>query len=147
MDKTKLLTEIELRLAELKYRLTPQREAIIIALIRNRDKHMGADELYLYTKDLRADIGLATVYRTLEILERIGVLHRLDSGDGHSRYELNLASEEHYHHHLICTECGHISEFNDDLLETIETRIHDETGFRITDHCLRFFGICRDCGK
>ena len=54
---------------------------------------------------------------------------------------------EHYHHHLICKQCGFIGEFHSDLLEEIEQRIAQESGFQVTDHCLRFFGICAECQK
>lgn len=96
---------------------------------------------FLHTKKIYPDIGLATVYRNLELLEKLGIIHRFDYGDGQSRYEISLGGEEgeHYHHHLICRECGAIGEFKSDLLETIEKRIAEDTGFAVTDHCLRFF--------
>lgn len=128
------------------YRLTPQREAVVDVLIANADDHLSAEEIFMHTKELHSEIGLATVYRNLELLEKIGIIHRFDYGDGHSRYEIRLGEEEeHYHHHLICQKCGVIGEFHSDLLETIEKRIAEETGFEVTDHCLRFFGLCAKC--
>ncbi|HHY15154.1 MAG TPA: transcriptional repressor, partial [Firmicutes bacterium] len=130
------------------YRLTPQREAVLEVLIAHADDHLSAEEIFLHTKKIYADIGLATVYRNLELLEKLGIIHRFDYGDGQSRYEISLGEEgEHYHHHLICRECGAIGEFKSDLLETIEKRIAEDTGFAVTDHCLRFFGICAACQK
>ena len=100
----------------------------------------------MQTKKIYPEIGLATVYRNLELLEKLNIIHRFDSGDGQSRYEIRLGTEDqHFHHHLICEQCGSIGEFKTDLLETIEKRIADETGFEVTDHCLRFFGICAVC--
>ena len=99
----------------------------------------------MHTKKLHGEIGLATVYRNLELLEKLGIIHRFDYGDGQNRYEINMGEEEHYHHHLICRKCGAIGEFHSDLLESIERRIADETGFEVTDHCLRFFGLCAKC--
>jgi Fur family ferric uptake transcriptional regulator len=117
-------------------------------LIANSDDHLSAEEIYNHTKELHSEIGLATVYRNLELLEKLGIVHRFDYGDGQSRYELRLGSEhEHYHHHLICKQCGFIGEFHSDLLEEIEQRIAQESGFQVTDHCLRFFGICAECQK
>lgn len=128
------------------YRLTPQREAVVDVLIANADDHLSAEEVFMYTKELHSEIGLATIYRNLELLEKIGIIHRFDYGDGQSRYEIRLGEEEeHYHHHLICRKCGQIGEFHSDLLETIEKRIAEETGFQVTDHCLRFFGLCESC--
>lgn len=130
------------------YRLTPQREAVLDVLIAHADDHLSAEEVFLYTRELYPDIGLATVYRNLELLEKLSIIHRFDYGDGQSRYEIRLGEEgEHYHHHLICRECGSIGEFKSDLLETIEKRIAEDTGFKVTDHCLRFFGICASCQK
>lgn len=130
------------------YRLTPQREAVVDVLIANADGHLSAEEVFMHTKKLHAEIGLATIYRNLELLESLGIIHRFEYGDGQSRYEIRLGDEEeHYHHHLICRKCGSIGEFKSDLLETIERRIAEETGFEVTDHCLRFFGVCASCLK
>lgn len=128
------------------YRLTPQREAVVDVLIANADDHLSAEEVFMHTKKLYAEIGLATIYRNLELLETLGIIHRFEYGDGQSRYEIRLSEdEEHYHHHLICRNCGAIGEYKDDLLEAIENRIATETGFKVTDHCLRFFGLCSAC--
>lgn len=145
MDKGKILTNIQQRLAENDYRLTPQREAVVQVLLQDQNEHLGAENIHLKTKEFYPEIGLATVYRTLEMLERLGIIYKLEYGDGQSRYELNIRPDAHYHHHLICLTCGKISEFNDDLLDEIEQRISRETGFKVSDHCLRFFGYCTDC--
>lgn len=137
---------VQTRLEHESYRLTPQREAVVDVLIANAEDHLSAEEIYMHTKELYAEIGLATVYRNLELLEKLGIIHRFDYGDGQSRYEIKLRDEEeHYHHHLICRKCGAIDEFHSDLLEPIERRIARETGFEVTDHCLRFFGLCAAC--
>lgn len=141
------LKEIQQQLAHHEYRLTPQREAVVRSLIEHKQSHLSAEDLYQVSKGIRPDIGLATVYRTLEILEKLNIVYKLEYGDGQSRYELNLHDEEHYHHHLICVKCGNISEFNDDLLEEIESRVTKEANFQVTDHCLRFFGVCAKCQK
>jgi len=137
---------VRTRLEQESHRLTPQREAVVDVLIANADDHLSAEDVHMHTKKLHGEIGLATVYRNLELLEKLGIIHRLDYGDGQNRYEIRLGSEEeHYHHHLICTNCGKIGEFHSDLLESIEKRITEETGFTVTDHCLRFFGLCAKC--
>lgn len=137
---------VRTRLEREAHRLTSQREAVVDVLIAHADDHLSAEEIYMHTKELHSEIGLATVYRNLELLETLGIIHRFDYGDGQSRYEIRMGDEEkHYHHHLICKRCGLIGEFHSDLLETIEKRIAEETGFEVTDHCLRFFGVCANC--
>lgn len=138
---------IQEQLKEHDYQLTPQREAVLKVLIENADMHLKVEDIYMRTKELAPEIGLATVYRTLELLEKISVVCRFEYGDGQSRYELVCKSEEHYHHHLICLKCGEISEFRDDLLDELEERISQEQQFKIVDHSLRFFGYCAKCSS
>jgi len=90
--------------------------------------------------------GIATVYRTLELLEEIDVLKKVDFGDGRARYEVRDEDNEH-HHHLVCQRCGKITEFEDDLLVKLETAIYRKTGFRITEHVAKFYGVCAECQK
>ncbi|HHT73497.1 MAG TPA: transcriptional repressor [Firmicutes bacterium] len=145
MQKQKLRDRIYSALREGDHRLTPQREAVVEVLLDNADAHLSAENIFMQTKHNYPDIGLATVYRTLELLENLGLVHRFDYGDGQSRYEVSLTAEGHYHHHLICVNCGEIGEFKDDLLDEIEEKIAAETGFVVTDHCLRLFGLCQKC--
>lgn len=133
------------QLSEKDYRLTPQRESILMILLAHRERHLSADEVYLAARERNLELGLATVYRTLELFAQLGIVHKLDYGDGQSRYEYNAGLDRHYHHHLICLGCGRIIEFNQDLLEDLEREISRKTDFDITDHCLRFFGYCRSC--
>ena len=71
----------------------------------------------------------------------------MDFGDGRSRYEINVASDSHYHHHLVCQTCGTVKEFDDDLLDAVEEAIMKKENFKIVDHQLKFFGFCADCQK
>lgn len=144
MDKRTLSSILKKFEAE-GYRLTPQRNAVVKVLLENRHGHPSAEEIYLETKALYPDIGLTTIYRSLELLERLNIVYRFDYGDGQSRYELGTGTNEHYHHHLICLDCGEISEFEGDLLDNMEQEIAETTGFKIADHCLRFFGHCKRC--
>lgn len=133
------------RLADSDYRLTPQRKAILQVLVDNREAHLSAEDVYMKAREKHPDVGLATVYRSLELFERLGIVHRLDYGDGQARYEYNEGVEEHYHHHLICLKCGRIQEFNYDLLDDVEKKISEKMNFEIVDHCLRLFGYCAEC--
>ncbi|MGI6036775.1 MAG: Fur family transcriptional regulator [Limnochordia bacterium] len=141
----KIVGEIRDQLKERDLRLTPQREAVLKVLLTTNG-HLSAEEIYLATKEKAAEVGLATIYRTLELFEKLGIVRKLEAGVGQGRYEF-VDSDDHYHHHLICLSCGKISEFNEDLLEVLEETISARSGFTISDHCLRFFGYCADCQK
>lgn len=136
--------EEKLRSAE--YKLTPRREHILQVFLENKDKHLSAEEIYTLVKKRAPDIGLATVYRTLELFLDFDVIHSIDFGDGRKRYEFGQGEgEKHHHHHLICTRCGKIQEVTEDLLEELETRVNHAYDFIITDHQLKFFGYCKEC--
>lgn len=126
-------------------KLTPQRRAIVDTIVVNEGKHLTAEEIYDEVKKDCPEIGLATVYRTILLLEEIGVVSRLHLNDGCSRYELVHSDEVHRHHHLICNVCNKVIEVKDDLLEEIEVKIEKEYEFKIVDHVLKFYGICHEC--
>lgn len=129
------------------YKLTSQRQTILQAFLRNQDRHLSAEDVYNIVRRQAPEIGLATVYRTLELFCELDIVQRLDFGDGRQRYELNETSTPHHHHHLICLSCGKVREFSDDLLETLETAISRQSNFAIVDHQLKFYGYCQDCQK
>ena len=80
------------------------------------------------------DLGIATVYRTLQLFEKLNIVYKLNFDDGCSRYELSVGSENHHHHHLICLNCGKVTEVKLDLLEALEEEIESEGQFTIVDH-------------
>jgi Fur family transcriptional regulator, ferric uptake regulator len=127
------------------YKLTPQRRAIVDSIIDNEGKHLTAEEIYDFVKIGCPEIGLATVYRTIILLEELGIVSKLDLGDGCSRYELIHDEESHHHHHLVCSNCGKVIEVEGDLLEVIEHNIESKYKFAIHNHSLKFFGICNEC--
>ena len=132
-------------LAEKDYRFTPQREAILHVIVECQDSHLTADEIYRKTKAAYPEIGIATVYRTLEIFETLGIIHKFQFSEERALYEFNPGYHKHYHHHVVCLGCGSISEFNEDLLEDIEDAIAHSTGFSIVDHSLAIYGYCKTC--
>lgn len=132
------------RLRNNSYKLTPQRQTILRTFLNNADQHLSAEDVYMLVKHQYPDIGLATVYRTLDILADIGILQKNDFGDGRIRYEFSR-KDEHHHHHLICLQCGSVAEFDDDLLESLEAVITKKTRFKVVDHDLKFYGYCRIC--
>lgn len=127
------------------YKLTPQRREILKTLVKSKGKHLSCDEIYENVRTQCPEIGIATVYRTLQILESTENINRLNLDDGCIRYELDLNEETHNHHHLICKLCGSVSEVRVDLLENLENNIEKNYGFKILDHDLKFFGICNKC--
>lgn len=128
-------------------KLTPQRRAIVDTIIDNEGKHLTAEEIYDEVKKVCPEIGLATVYRTIILLEELAVICRLDLNDGCSRYELVHKNETHRHHHLVCNICNKVQEVQDDLLEELEEDIEKQYGFKILDHSVKFFGLCDECQK
>lgn len=127
------------------YKLTPQREGTLTVLLEREEDHLSAEEVFLLVKEKEPDIGLATVYRTLELLCELNVVDKINFGDGVSRYDLRKEGVEHFHHHLVCMECGAVEEIMEDLLSDVEKVVEEEWQFQVKDHRLTFHGICRNC--
>ncbi len=127
------------------YKLTPQREATVRVLLEHEEDHLSAEDVYLLVKDKAPEIGLATVYRTLELLSELKVVDKINFGDGVSRYDLRKEGAEHFHHHLVCVECGSVTEIEEDLLGDVEKIIESRWNFHVKDHRLTFHGICDKC--
>lgn len=132
-------------------KVTTQRVAILEVLSNRPDMHMTAEEIYDCVKIKYPEIGLATVYRTIQLLSELDLIDKLNLGDGYVRYEIGRKSSEenchHHHHHLICLDCGNIYAFQDDLLETLEGRIKETLGFEVADHEVKLYGHCKNCIK
>ncbi len=129
------------------YKLTPQRQAIVDILIDCIGKHLTVEEVFDLVKVRRPEIGLATVYRTIMLMNELDIVTRLDLIDGTARYELKRDDENHTHHHLFCVKCSRVFEFMDDLLDPLEEEIEKEYHFKILNHSLKFYGICNECAK
>ena len=139
--------EYKKKLKEAGYKLTPQRIAIINVIAENKGEHLSTEEIYDIVKQRNPEMGLATVYRTLQLLDQLEVVSSLNLEDGCVRYELYADEGAHNHHHLICSQCGHVLEVEGDLLEALEDKIEVEYDFKILDHKLKFYGICSKCKK
>ncbi len=139
----KLLNDYKAKFQD--YKLTHQREIILRVFIENRGHHLSAEEVLRYAQDKSQDIGFATVYRTLDLLERLTIINKVNFGDGRSRYELVQNESRHHHHHLVCLKCQRIIEVMDSLLHELEENIEQEQQFSIYDHRLEFYGYCKDC--
>ncbi|MDR5658108.1 Fur family transcriptional regulator [Serpentinicella sp. ANB-PHB4] len=140
-----LLETIKEKLKEEGLKLTPQRRATLEVIINSQGKHLTTEEIYDEVKVNCPEIGLATVYRTLQLLDELSIISKINLDDGCSRYELNTHDDDHQHHHLICQQCGHIIEVELDLLEHLEEEIEKNYDFKIHDHKVKFFGFCSKC--
>ena len=110
-DKAELMEVMMKRMKEKikdkRYKMTTQRQVILRAFVESTIRHMSAEEVFELVKKTSPDIGLATIYRTLDLFTEMDLLKKLDFDDGCSRYELNdRENEGHFHHHLICLGCG-----------------------------------------
>jgi Fur family ferric uptake transcriptional regulator len=135
------------------YRLTVPRQAILETL-HNTSGHLSAEDIYLSVHKGYPAIGLTTVYRTLELLVRTGLVFKFDFGDGRARYELSEGPQSMgHHHHLVCTGCGRIVDYKDfieeelDLLKKTEKGLSKKYNFKITNHLIQFYGLCDRCRK
>jgi len=139
------INKFKQHLKEKGYKLTTQRRAILDVIIENQDKHLSTEEIYDLVKEKYPEIGLATVYRTLQLFDEMGLIYKLNFNDGCSRYELYRSGSDHQHHHLICLKCGRVIEVNEDLLEVLEKKIEKFNDFEIIDHNVKFYGYCSKC--
>ena len=133
------------------HRMTVPREAILTVLSRTT-KHLSAEDVYMAVHKIHRNIGLTTVYRTLELLVQMGLVFKFDFGDGRARYELSEGPKgERHHHHLVCTSCGRVVDYTDFIDEEIELLNQTEKGlsrkynFDIKNHLIQFYGLCSEC--
>lgn len=130
-------------------KVTNQRLLVLEVLASCPDEHLTAEEIYEMVKASYPEIGLATVYRTIQLLWELHLIDRINLDDGFVRYEIGnvgLGTAKHHHHHLICVNCGKVISFRDDLLEELEGNILKTTGFHVMDHEVKLYGRCAECG-
>lgn len=137
------LREFESKMAAANFKLTSQRRQILKVLLEKQEEHPSAEEVYQYVRSKNPRIGLATVYRTLELFSELGIVQELNFDNNCRRYELDQG--ESHHHHLICVDCGKIVEFSDYILKDLEKHIGEEYNFNVIDHRIKFYGYCPDC--
>jgi len=121
-------------------RVTVDRRAVIEALDRS-DDHLTAEEVAGAVWAHYPDINLATVYRTLELLERLEIAFHVHLGHGPSRWHL----ADDVHHHLVCELCGKVVEIPDSTFDPLRKRLRRDTGFVIDPHHFSLSGVCAGC--
>lgn len=123
------------------YRVTAPRRAVT-ALIADRAGHFTAADLVADARSRRLGIGRATIFRSLDLFEELGVVERLDLPTGEHAY---IPCEPIHHHHVICTSCGRTEEVDDPGVDAVTRSIARRTGYRIDSHRLDLFGLCPAC--
>lgn len=123
---------------------TAQRLAIADVVL-GTDNHLSAEDVAVALRQRGASAGTATVYRTLDVLVRSGLVVERDFGEGFKRYE--AARGVPHHEHLLCTVCGRVTEFRDERLERMTTLLAEAHDFSRQRHRLVIYGLCGDCRR
>lgn len=145
IEYDKLLVEFRNLLKSNGLKYTKQREAVI-QILYNHEEHYTPEELYLLVKESfpKLNVGIATVYRTLNLLEESQMTTSISFGSQGKKYE--LANKPH-HDHMICRRCNTIIEFEDEIIEKRQQKIAKDHGFQLTGHLMQLYGICSKCQK
>lgn len=122
-------------------RHSSQREEVLRTLWQS-DKHLSADELYEIVKD---KIGIATVYRSLNLFTDCGICNEIYFTNENTRYEISYGKK--HHDHLICEKCGKYIEVRNDKIENLQKKIAKENNFVLKSHKMDLYGICEECQK
>ena len=146
MPDTFTIEDLRRKLQERQHKMTPQRKEVLQIFLDHPGEHLSAEDVHDILREKKSDIGLATVYRSLELLSDLGILLKLKLDDRFCSYEINTTDPTmHRHHHLICMKCDKIIEFEDDLLDDLEQKIESQMGFHVLNHEVKFFGYCKEC--
>ncbi|HEX2070798.1 MAG TPA: Fur family transcriptional regulator [Thermoleophilaceae bacterium] len=130
-------------LADAGYRSSAAREAVIVA-IAELGCSMTAREIADLLRERGSGVGLASIYRALDLLDRLGLVQRFDVGEGVARYEAALPGGDH-HHHIVCESCGTVEPFEDEVLEDAIHGLSAKTDFAIAAHDVTLHGECPAC--
>lgn len=133
------LAELTERLRQGARRITGPRQ-LILDVLRQEEHPLTAAEIHA-----QMDCDLATVYRSLRLLEEMAMVKRFDFGDGTARFELLGQGDDGHHHHLVCRECSAVVEIEECFSGNFEQRIANAHGFSGVSHRLEFFGVCPKC--
>lgn len=131
-------------------RWTMPRNAVL-SFLKSTGEHVSAKDVYRELQRAFPGLGLTTVYRTLDLLNRAGIVTKINAGDGQYRYEHAAGGEKGHHHHLICTSCGKIQDYRDfeaeelELVKKTESILTRKFGFEISGHNIEFLGKCSSC--
>ena len=143
LDYDALLETFKRLLKANNLKFTSQREAILRTLYNNPE-HFTPENLYLLVKEKypESNVGVTTVYRTLNLLEENDIATSISFGSQGKKFELG---NKPHHDHLICEECGKIVEFENAEIEQLQEKIAKLYNFKLTNHLMQLYGICKEC--
>jgi len=122
-------------------RVTNQR-ALILEIIRHGQGHLDADEVYRRARERQAQFSLSTVYRTLRLFRKLGLVEEVHFDEAHHHYEVKPPAE---HHHLVCLGCGQVIEFHYPLSRYIKRNVPEAKDFKVIETEIRMTGYCPKC--
>ena len=137
------LDQMLTKLREQKFRITPQRLAVL-KILAGSDGHPSVEQIFKQVKSAFPTTSLATLYKTVTLLKQLNEVLELGFSDSGNRYDGNTP---YPHPHVICTVCGNIVDPEPDAMPNISENIAEQTGYFITNQRLDFFGICPECQK
>jgi Fur family transcriptional regulator, ferric uptake regulator len=140
-------SSLKAELNERGWRLTPQRETIL-QVFQNLPKgeHLSAEDLYELLQEEGEGISLSTIYRTVKLMARMGILRELELAEGHKHYEINQPYP-HHHHHLICVRCNKTIEFKSDSILKVGMKTTTKEGYHLLDCQLTIHAVCPTCQR
>jgi Fur family ferric uptake transcriptional regulator len=117
---------------------------MILSAMEHSDEHISAEEIYKKVASKYPDVNISTVYRTLELLKRLGMVYEINLGEGRIRYH---AEGSGHHHHLVCQECGTVIDIDESSLSTLKDILMRDYHFQAELRHVGIFGICEKCLK
>ena len=133
--------DIVRKLSERGYRLTPQR-LMILSAIENSDNHISAEEIYARVIEKYPHVNVSTIYRTLDLIKRLGLVTETDLGGGRVRYH---PADKGRHHHLVCQNCAAVIDLDESVLVPLKDVLRREYKFNADLRHLAIFGRCGRC--
>jgi len=129
------------KLSEQGYRLTPQR-VMILSAIEDSDHHISAEEIHAQVATKYPQVNISTVYRTLELLKRLGLIYEINLGEGRIRYH---SEGKGHHHHLVCQKCGAVIDIDESTLARLKDVLLHRYNFSAQLRHVAIFGLCEHC--
>ena len=123
-------------------KVTPQRLAVY-DMLSHTTEHSTAEMIYQKVKEQYPTMSFATVYKSVEIFSKLGVIQVLNTGEDSFRYDAKTSE----HPHIKCTKCGRVNDVSHLDARAVESLVENETGFKVNGHQFYFYGICPDCQK
>ena len=129
------------KLSKQGYRMTPQR-VMILSVIEESNHHISAEEIYAQVTAKYPRVNISTVYRTLELLKRLGLIYEIDLGEGRTRYH---SESKGHHHHLVCQKCGAVIDISESVLFPLQAVLLQAFNFSADLRHIAIFGLCENC--